>query len=308
MLQFVKMEGTGNDYVYFDITEGIENPEFTTEQIRRISDRRFGVGGDGVVVIESSERAEAKMLMWNADGSSSAMCGNALRCVAYLTYLRTGKTEFKIESGSGIHHARILQDESERGGYVEVEIGSPAFNTIQIPFHPEKILSGGTVPSDEDFLSDLPARNDTLGEFRFTPLSLGNPHMVIFRNEVNDLDLDRIGPPLENHKAFPERVNVEFVRLENDGSLTQRTFERGSGETLSCGSGACAVLIASVLTGRGPMKNTIHLRGGDLEVEWQRIGNMNMEDLIENPGDIFLRGPVRIVFHGELKRDWLKEI
>ncbi len=293
MISFVKMEATGNDYIYFDaFQEGRQNPGFSAGEIISLSHRRFGIGGDGVVVISRSQRALARMWMWNADGSSSDMCGNALRSVAFLVYKWTGKREFILESGSGLHNAKIVDIINDNNGYVEVEMGPPKLGAGEVPLILNRISSDEAV---DGCAIDREASREVAENFRFTAVSMGNPHMVIFREGIRSLDLDSIGPPLENHPAFTERTNVEFVELENDGTLSQRTFERGSGETLSCGSGACATLVASVLTGRGPRKNTIHLRGGDLNIEWREASAESRETII-------LRGPVRIVFEGELER------
>lgn len=283
---FTKMEGTGNDYVYFDGL-GAPSPALSPGQIARISDRHFGVGGDGVVIVAPSKRAAASMLMWNADGSSSAMCGNALRCVALLVHRRSGEREFVLESGSGLHNVKILNVNSDGGSaVVQIDMGIPAFNAEQIPFLPRYAASPPNGPPFIETPFDWEG-----SRMSATLVSMGNPHCVFFVEDPETFPVLRAGPYFEQHRAFPERANIEFVSVRKDGTLAQRTYERGSGETLSCGSGACAVLVASVLTGRGPSRNTIHLRGGDLELEWKGTAATS--------GPVLLTGPARIVFVGE---------
>ncbi len=279
------MEGTGNDYVYFDALDH-SAPALSPAQIARISDRHFGIGGDGVVVIGPSSRAAASMLMWNADGSSSAMCGNALRCVALLVHRRTKSAEFILESGAGLHNVKIVQSAQEGDtAVVQIDMGVPHFGADQIPFLPAKAESAPPGPPFLEVPFDWKGRRLT-----GTLVSMGNPHCVFFVDDPETFPVLEAGPHFEHHPAFPARANIEFVSVRKDGTLQQRTFERGSGETLSCGSGACAVLVASVLTGKGPVKNTIHLRGGDLDLEWKGS--------ISAPGPVLLTGPARIVFEG----------
>ncbi len=315
IIQFIKMEGTGNDYIYLDATGNTSVPEFSAKEISQLSHRRYGIGSDGLVIIAPSKKADGRMFMWNSDGTPSSMCGNALRCVAYLLFRKTGKRELSIESGAGIHRSLILSDHA-RGAVVEVEMGSPRFLDEAIPFLPGALTTGYFSALDPALVriiqegagdpADLPqiperlGKSEGLGEFHFTALSMGNPHMVIFLNEIDSLDLDRIGPELENHPAFPQRVNVEYVRMLPDGTIAQRTFERGSGETDACGSGACAVLAASVVSGRGPRENTIHLRGGDLYVSWRPPATVDSR--AGEFGTIFLKGDVRETFQGSFVR------
>ena len=285
-IQFTKMEGAGNDYVYLD---GLDSaaPELNQAQRAQLADRHFGVGSDGVIILAPSSVAAVKMLMWNSDGTSSAMCGNALRCVAFLTAEKNNQTEFLVESETGVHKARILKNQGE-SGYVEINMGGPRFQASEIPLEPQKLTPKA---SATDAFINQALHVEGLGEFRATFVSMGNPHCVIFVPDADALNLEQIGPQLEHHPAFPERMNIEFVTKKLDGSLYQRTHERGSGETLACGSGACAVLVASVLAENGPGKNRIQLRGGELELEW--TGS------ISEPGEVIMRGPVRKVFSGK---------
>ena len=273
-IKFQKMHGAGNDYVYFDAFGDEPIPSFSAKEIAWISNRRYGVGGDGVVIIAPSQKADARMLMWNADGTSSAMCGNALRCVALATFRRTQKKEMILESGCGVHKARILSGD-EQSAFIEIDMGQPAFEKEKIPY---------TGAGNHPFMNiDLSVPG--YGVYNASLVSMGNPHCVIFCDDADSILLEKIGPLIEHHPLFPERTNVEFVSFR--GSIPyQRTFERGSGETLACGSGACAVLVAGFLNGKIKRKSEIILRGGTLEVEWMEAGN------------VFLRGGAEEVFRG----------
>lgn len=283
-LPFVKMEGVGNDYIYLDgVAAPLSLP--SSSRIAALSDRRFGIGGDGVVAVLPSERAQARMIMWNADGSRSGMCGNALRCVAMLTAERTGLREFLLETDSGLHEARVLSME-ENHATVEVNLGPPRFAAAEIPFEPKQATSGGRSEPLVDVTLDVKGFG-SVGPG--VVVSMGNPHFVLFVEDVERAPVLELGGLLERHPAFPERANVEFVAPRPEGGWYQRTFERGSGETLACGSGACAVLVATVLARNGPRSSAIRLRGGILEVEWRGTGLA---------GDVWLRGPARRVFDG----------
>lgn len=283
------MEGTGNDYIYLDGSlRDVPVPDVS--EIVRLSDRRTGVGGDGLVLIAPSTRAQARMRMWNADGSESGMCGNALRCVAMLTAERTGLREFLLETDSGLHEIRVLSLDGDEA-LVEVDMGPPRFGMHEIPFVPPATTSVAPIQATEPLINvplEIPGQTNTLAA---TILSMGNPHCVLFVEDPDVAPVETLGPAMQQSNFFPESVNVEFVARQADGSFYQRTFERGTGETLSCGSGACAVLVASVLALQAPRRNTIRLRGGSLEIEW--TGN----DLT---GTVLMRGPARRVFRGQL--------
>ncbi len=283
-LPFVKMEGVGNDYIYLDgVAAPLSLP--SSSRIAALSDRRFGIGGDGVVAVLPSERAQARMIMWNADGSRSGMCGNALRCVAMLTAERTGLREFLLETDSGVHETRVLSME-ENHATVEVNLGPPRFAAAEIPFESKQATAGGRSEPLVDVTLDVQGFG-SVGPG--VVVSMGNPHYVLFVEDVERAPVLELGGLLERHPAFPERTNVEFVAPNPEGGWYQRTFERGSGETLACGSGACAVLVATVVARNGPRSSAIRLRGGTLEVEWRGTGLT---------GDVWLRGPARRVFDG----------
>lgn len=281
-LEFTKMEGAGNDYVYLDLLNS-SPVELSAAQIKAVSDRHFGAGSDGLVEILPSSRADALMRMWNADGSESSMCGNALRCVAYFVGKKLGKSALILETKTGLHQANILSDAGSQG-MAEVAIAEPVFAAAKIPVIPEKLGLSGNGPFFDFDVPGVPGASGSL-------VSMGNPHLVVFVPEPDEIDLPRVGHALEHHEAFPERTNVEFVRILPGGSLKQRTWERGSGETLSCGSGICAVLAAAHRTARSPARNTVYVRGGKLSAEWK-------ED-----GIVYLTGPARIVYEGRITVD-----
>lgn len=276
-MKFTKMHGLGNDYVYVNaFTERVEHPEALA---RRISDRHFGVGGDGLVLIAPSERADFRMVMYNADGSRGAMCGNASRCIGKYVYERgmTDKTALTLETDAGVREMRL----DVRDGRVQsvcVDMGEPVLDCARVPC----LLGEGVV---------LRAPVEALGRrFELTPVSIGNPHGVIFTPEVvSDDDLRRYGAALEQHPAFPEKVNIEFVTVLAPDRLRMRVWERGSGVTLACGTGACAALTASVLCGLCGRRAQVELDGGTLEIEWD-----------EQSGHVLMTGPATHVFDGEL--------
>jgi diaminopimelate epimerase len=280
-MRFTKMHGAGNDYIYVDcFAEPV--PRDIPELARQISDRRFGVGGDGLILICPSERADAEMRMFNADGSAAEMCGNGIRCVAKYLYDHgvCRKETLHIES-AGRTLALDLRLANGKVDRVRVDMGEPILIPAQIP---TKLRSpkGPEVP-----VVDVPL---SVGgrELRVTCVSMGNPHCVTFVDEPTDELVLGIGPLVENNENFPTRVNVEFVKVVGSKELVQRTWERGSGETFACGTGACAVCVAGVLTGRTGRNVTIHLRGGDLEIEWS-----------EKDNHVYMTGPAVEVFSGD---------
>lgn len=285
-VQFIKMEGIGNDYVFIDHLGSNTPIQAQTSWIQGIADRHFGVGGDGLVLIEKSDRAAARMVMFNADGSQSAMCGNALRCIGLYVFEKSGQRDFQLESDIGLHQVRVVSGEPGSGeAILEVNQGAPIFERPRIPFAQQ-----GPEPAQN---ASIQLTDGT--EYHATVLSMGNPHCVIFVDDADAIELEKIGPRIENHPDFPERTNVEFVApditMTGQTGLYQRTWERGSGETLACGSGACAVAVAAILAGKFEHTVPIRLRGGSLELSWAGL---------ENPAaDVLLRGPARIVFKGE---------
>ncbi|MBX7056568.1 MAG: diaminopimelate epimerase [Leptospirales bacterium] len=279
-IEFVKMEGTGNDYLFLD-TRRVPAPAFSPAEISFLSDRRRGVGGDGLVLIGPSARAAGRMQMWNADGSSSAMCGNALRCIALYLARDLGCDDLTLESDVGLHQAHVDREHNQ----ARVQLPPPSFAAQTIPFLSEQ--------SDAPLHLSGPLITATLQaagrNYEALLVSMGNPHAVIFVEDVEAIAIEEIGPLLENHRAFPQRCNIEFVQTMGYGEFRQRTWERGSGETLACGSGACAVHVAASLSGRSSAESRIALRGGELRAAW------NPEARSEG---VWLSGEVRRCFEG----------
>lgn len=274
-MKFTKMQGIGNDYIYFNcFEETIENP---AELSRRLSDRRFGIGGDGICLIKPSDRADAFMDLYNADGSRAMMCGNGIRCVGKYVYERgiCRRDVLKIDTLSGVK-TLYLTEENGIVTAVKVNMGEPILEPAKIPT---------TLPSH---LKQKIQANDT--EYEVTAVSMGNPHSVIFTDEVEALNLEKIGPALENHPVFPERVNTEFVQVLGPHEVCMRVWERGSGETWACGTGACATVVACVLNGKTERDVTVHLRGGDLTIFWN-----------EKTGEVEMTGPAQFVFDGTVE-------
>ncbi|MGE4354263.1 MAG: diaminopimelate epimerase [Oscillospiraceae bacterium] len=275
-MKFSKMQGAGNDYVYVNCFE--ERIDDRPALARRVSDRHFGIGADGLICICPSETADFKMDMYNADGSHSAMCGNGIRCVGKYVYEKgmTVKPVITIESGGEIKTLWLnIEDGVVRSA--RVNMGSPK-------------LSPGDIPVDfdgETFLQ-MPVDVDNV-VYIISCVSMGNPHAVLFVEDVDSIDLEKIGPKFENHPLFPQRINTEFVQVVDSHTLKMRVWERGTGETLACGTGASASLVAAVLAGKAQDKATLLLRGGQLFVEWDR-----------NKNNVYLTGPAELVFDGEL--------
>ncbi len=274
-IQFTKMEGIGNDYVYIDATK--EDIRLTPKQIQILSDRNFGIGSDGVIFIRNSEAGEFQMDMYNSDGSSSEMCGNGIRCVGKFVFDH-GLTKNKrpnIETGKGVLTLDLTTDQQNKVTMVSVDMGEPILKPSLIPLK---------------WADENPVINQTIeikGEtYHFTSVSMGNPHCVIFVDDADAFPVHEIGSLIENHPLFPKRVNVEFVSIKGKDHLYQRTWERGAGETLACGTGACAVTVAAVLNGKAGKKVNIDLRGGSLQIEWTEKGN------------IIMTGPAKEVFSG----------
>jgi diaminopimelate epimerase len=283
-MHFTKMHGAGNDYIYVDcFAEAV--PRDIPALARRMSERRFGVGADGLILICPSNRADAEMRMFNADGSPAEMCGNGIRCVAKYVYdhgIRRRET-LEIESAGRVFtlELKIARGVVDR---VRVDMGQPILIPEQIP---TKLRAPG---GPEQPVVDLPI---AIGghELRVTCVSMGNPHCVAFVDQPSDELVLGVGPQLEVASPFPNRTNVEFAKVLTGRELEQRTWERGSGETLACGTGACAVCVAGVLTGRTGREVLIHLRGGDLEIEWREADN-----------HVYMTGPAEEVFSGDWKQ------
>jgi diaminopimelate epimerase len=275
-MKFTKMHGAGNDYVYVNcFTEQLTLP--ADELAVQISDRRFGVGGDGLILIQPSNVADARMRMFNADGSEAEMCGNGIRCVAKYVFDHgiCQRDTLHIETGNGVLPLE-LQIEAGKVQAVTVDMGPPKLSPVDIP----------TLLSDQPVV-DLPV--DFAGiHLRVTTVSMGNPHCVIFVPQASDELVLGVGPRIETDARFPKRTNVEFIEVINRGELRQRTWERGSGETWACGTGASAVCVAGVLTDNSDREVLIHLRGGDLRLRWDEATN-----------HVFMTGGATEVFSGE---------
>lgn len=260
-MKFTKMHGAGNDYVYINgFEEKIDDPVILAQ---RVSNRNFGIGSDGLILILPSEQADVKMRMFNPDGSEGEMCGNGIRCVAKYVYDHglVDKLQIAVETGNGILSLDLFTGDSGLVERVTVNMGAPKLTRAELPM---------TGPADEQAVAVmLPLAQ---GEVEVTCVSMGNPHCVIFVDDVEDCDLETVGPMIERHEWFPNRTNVEFVQIVNRSEVIQRTWERGTGETLACGTGASAVTVAGVLTGRTERKIVNHLRGGDLQMEWLEEG------------------------------------
>lgn len=275
-LKFTKMQGAGNDYIYINgFTQTIENP---SELAIRLSNRHFGIGSDGLVLILPSGTCDFRMQMFNSDGSEAEMCGNASRCVGKYVYDNglTTKTEITLETKAGVKYISLF-DGDKKVRKVTVDMGEPILDPVLIP-----------VKVDEEPVLNYPLDID--GKiWKISCVSMGNPHAVTFTAGIKDLDLPVIGPKFEKHPVFPRKTNTEFIEVVDRHTLNMRVWERGAGETLACGTGACAAAVAAALNGLCDRKVTIHLLGGDLEVEWNPENN-----------HVYMTGEAVTVFDGEL--------
>ena len=275
-LKFTKMQGAGNDYIYVDgFTHHIENPSQLAIQL---SDRHFGIGSDGLVLVLPSETCDFRMQMFNSDGSEAEMCGNASRCVGKCVsdYGMTAKKEITLETGAGIKYITLL-DGDAKARKVTVDMGEPILDPTLIP-----------VRIAEEPVLDYPLDID--GKiWKISCVSMGNPHAVVFTKNIKNLDLPVIGPKFEKHPIFPRKTNTEFIEVVDRNTLNMRVWERGAGETLACGTGACAAAVAAVLNNYCDREITIHLLGGDLEIKWDQTNN-----------HVYMTGEAVTVFEGEL--------
>lgn len=282
-MKFTKMHGCGNDYIYVDGAKEQIDPELKPDLVRRLSDRHFGIGGDGVIFINPSEEADFEMEMYNMDGSRAEMCGNGIRCVAKFVYDKrlTDKTALSISSCGKIKYLD-LNVKDGRVSTVKVNMGAPILKAADIP-----VIS---LKGDEQE-SVLGEEIEVGGQiYQLTCVSMGNPHAVVFVDEVSSLPLEKIGPLFENHERFPKRVNTEFVKVLDDEHVEMRVWERGTGETLACGTGACAVTVACILNGLTKEEITVKLSGGNLQVYWDRKENL-----------VYMTGSADTVFEGEIE-------
>ena len=275
-MRFTKMHGIGNDYVFVSTFDQVA-PADPPAVARAVSDRHFGIGGDGLILIMPSERADARMRMFNADGSEGEMCGNGVRCVAKYLFDHglTSKKQLTIETGRGVL-TLDLEVDGGRVRRVRVDMGAPILRAAEIPT---------LLPGNPPINAPIEVGDRSL---QVTAVSMGNPHLVAYVSDVATFPLESLGPLLEHHRAFPRRVNVHIVEINSPNEVTMRTWERGSGITLACGTGACAVCVAGVLTGRTGRNLLAHLPGGDLELKWEGDGT-----------SVLMTGPATEAFSGE---------
>ncbi|SNU06932.1 diaminopimelate epimerase [Lachnospiraceae bacterium] len=297
-MKFTKMHGIGNDYVYVNAIENeIEDP---SSLAKLVSDRHFGIGSDGLILIKASERADFMMDMYNADGSRGKMCGNGIRCVGKYVYDHglINKKIITIETLSGIKILNLtVKPVEEVEGYkkvsnngmvvsaVTVNMGSPIFEPEEIPIK----LTGAYQPEKNDqAIVNMPIMiNDTF--YYGTPVSMGNPHVIVYVDDTDNFPIETIGPKFEKHDLFPEQVNTEFVQVIDRSHVKMRVWERGSGETLACGTGACATVVASIVNEKTEDEVTVSLLGGDLKIRWDRDQNT-----------VYMTGPATTVFEGDI--------
>jgi diaminopimelate epimerase len=283
------MHGAGNDYVYVNcFNEHIEDPN---ELSRFVSDRHFGIGSDGLVLIMPSETCDFRMRMFNADGSEAEMCGNATRCVGKYVYDHrlTAKKEFTLETLAGVKVLQLFTNADNQVERVRVDMGAPILEAAEIP-----VIAPAAAAGDDSATLSSPVVNlpvEVLGEVKeLTCVSMGNPHAICYVDDVAALNLPAIGPAYEHHAIFPRRTNTEFVQVVDRTRVKMRVWERGAGETLACGTGCCATLVACVLCGKTDRHATIEVLGGELDIEWD-----------EQSGHVFMTGPATTVFDGTLQ-------
>lgn len=284
-MKFTKMQGIGNDYVYINcFEETVKDPSAVA---RFVSDRHFGIGSDGLILIRPSQVADCEMDMYNLDGSQGAMCGNGIRCVAKYVFDHgiVNKTSISIATKSGIKYVDLTVKDG-KASLIRVNMGSPILQATQIP-----------VVADTEQVIDAPIQVDGQ-EYHYTAVSMGNPHAIVYVEDTDSLDLSKIGPSFENHVNFPDRINTEFVQVLDEHTVKMRVWERGSGETLACGTGACAVAVASILNGHVSPDTpvTVKLLGGDLQIFWNRSENL-----------VYMTGPAVTVFDGQIDLSFLGE-
>ena len=277
-IRFTKMHGCGNDYVYINgFSEKISN-EDKPEFVKKVSDRHFGIGSDGVIFINPSDIADFEMEMFNADGTRAEMCGNGIRSVAKYVYDRhlTDKEEMTIESMGKVKYITVFP-ENGKAKLIKVDMGEPILKASDIP----------VVSNEEKVIDELIFVDDK--EYRMTCVSMGNPHAVVLL-DPDTLKIEEIGPKFENHVRFPERINTEFIKIIDRKNVKMRVWERGTGETLACGTGCCATTVACILNNLTDSEITVHVRGGDINVKWDKETN-----------HVFMTGPAEFVFDGEIE-------
>ncbi len=277
-MKFTKMHGIGNDYIYVNnFDEEIENP---SDFAIKYSDRHKGIGSDGLVLILPSTYCDFRMRMFNADGSESEMCGNASRCIGKYVYDKglANKTELTLETLAGIKKLKLFLNDDKQVESVTVDMGEPILEASRIP----------TTLQQHEIINESITFDEST-KYHITCVSMGNPHTIIFTKNIHELNLPKIGSIIENANIFPRRTNVEFIEIISTERMKMRVWERGSGETLACGTGACAASVAAVLNGHSSRKNTIELLGGELVIEWNAFDN-----------HVYLNGGATTVFEGEI--------
>ena len=282
-MKFTKMHGCGNDYMYINGMEEHIAAEKKPELVRNLSDRHFGIGGDGVIFINRGEKAEFEMEMYNADGSRAQMCGNGIRCVAKYVYDYglTDKANITIESFGSVKYLELTVGTDNKVERVRVNMGAPILKAVDVPV----VSEHDEVIGEEIIVNGKP--------YQMTCVSMGNPHAVVFLEQIDDMrsfDLESVGPYFENHERFPERTNTEFVRIMDKNNVQMRVWERGTGETLACGTGCCATVVASVLNGLTDTCVNVHVLGGVITCEWDQEKNL-----------VYMTGPAATVFDGEVE-------
>jgi len=282
-INFVKMHGLGNDFILVDcINKSLGDSSFLSYLAKKLCNRNFGIGADGLMLILASSKADLQMRIFNSDGTEAQMCGNGIRCFAKYAYENklVSKNKFTVETLAGIITPELIfQDLKDKKVLrVKVDMGTPKLRRREIPM----------VGEDTPTVVDEVLKINTEQTFKVTCVSMGNPHCIIFVDDVQSIPVNEIGPKIENHPLFPEKTNVEFIQVINKKEINFRVWERGVGETLACGTGACAALVASVLNKKSEHQAIIHLTGGDLDIEW-----------IEN-GSVYMTGPAELVFRGEM--------
>ncbi|MCI5584940.1 MAG: diaminopimelate epimerase [Lachnospiraceae bacterium] len=279
-MKFTKMHGCGNDYVYINGASERISQEEKPEWVRKISDRHFGIGSDGAIFINPSAEADFEMEMYNADGSRSEMCGNGIRCVGKYVYDKglTNKTRVSVISGGQVKYLDLTVEEG-KVSLVKVNMGAPVLKAEQVP----------VISEQEEVISQPVLIPETGETYRMTCVSMGNPHAVVFLEDVKNLEIEKIGPYFEHHSCFPNRTNTEFVKVLDRKNVEMRVWERGTGETLACGTGCCATAVACILNGLTEDEVTVHVLGGKISVFWDRQENL-----------VYMTGPAATVFEGEI--------
>jgi len=279
-INFVKMHGLGNDFILIDcLNKSLGDSLFLSYLAKKLCDRNFGIGADGLLLILPSSKADLRMRIFNYDGSEAQMCGNGIRCFAKYAYENklVSKIKFTVETLAGIITPELIFKDKEISG-IKVDMGTPKLRKKEIP------MTGKDAPT----VVDETLKINSEQTFKVTCVSIGNPHCIVFVDDVQSIQVDEIGPKIENHPLFPEKTNVEFIQVLNKQEINFRVWERGVGETLACGTGACAALVASVLNKKTDREATIHLPGGDLDIRWA------------NDEHIYMTGPAELVFRGEM--------